>query len=181
MFVFLMNENVGIREPGVSDFIYRGAIVENSEVGAGALKVTRFGFRKLCGNHIIWDAGEVLEVSIRHVGNARNRQDAWFASFLKYMDESASEEEAKVAYARNKLIAATKDEVLDALFGKRSLNLSRKTLEAGFDSVKPSEDGDPRTVWGVVQGLTRYSQTVPYADKRTDIDRAAGRILSFNF
>jgi len=36
-------------------------------------------------------------------------------------------------------------------------------------------------VWGFMQGLTRYSQLEPYADARTAIDKAAGRILDFAF
>lgn len=43
------------------------------------------------------------------------------------------------------------------------------------------EENDPRTQYGIVQGLTRYSQTIPFADKRQDIDRAAGRILELDF
>ena len=32
---------------------------------------------------------------------------------------------------------------------------------------------DPRTVWRMVQGLTAYSQTLPFADERDQVDRAA--------
>jgi hypothetical protein len=63
------------------------------------------------------------------------------------------------------------------LFGKRSLRLSRKTLEGGYTAVIEAQDGPANTVWGMAQGLTRYSQTLPNADDRTDIDRAAGRLL----
>ena len=101
----------------------------------------------------------------------------WDAEIRKYMNESVSDDEAKIASAKSRLIAATKDEVLDALFGKRTINLSRKVLEASYEAVQPDVDGDPRTPWGMAQGLTRYSQTTPYADKRTEIDRAAGRLL----
>ena len=31
--------------------------------------------------------------------------------------------------------------------------------------------------WGFTQGLTRLSQTIPYANIRTALDRSAGRIL----
>ncbi len=58
-----------------------------------------------------------------------------------------------------------------------SLASGRSTFPVGYDAVQPDVDGDPRTPWGMAQGLTRYSQTTPYADKRTDIDRAAGRLL----
>lgn len=178
MFAFIRNRAAIVQESGNGDGLQRGVIVENSEVGASALKLTRFLYRVMCGNHIIWGASDMTEISIRHVGNARRRWNVYAAAIKQYADESASEEEARIASAKYKLIAATKEEVLDALFGKRSVGLSRKTLEAGYDAVVPDQDGDPNSVWGFAQGLTRYSQTVPYADERTVIDRAAGRILA---
>jgi hypothetical protein len=35
--------------------------------------------------------------------------------------------------------------------------------------------------WGIAQGLTEYSQKAPYADARTKLDRAAGKVLEMAF
>ena len=180
LFAFLRNPNLAIEEKG-QGAVYRGVIVENSEVGAAALKLTRFLYREMCGNHIIWGASKVVDLSLRHVGRIRDQWYKWSYEIRKYAEESVSDEAAKISSARTVQIAGTKEDVLDKLFGLRSLQLSRKTLEAGYDAVKPDQDGDPRTVWGIVQGLTRHSQTLPYQDKRNDIDRAAGRVLAINF
>jgi len=177
MFAFVRNQTRTISEPGNPDGLQRGLIAENSEVGGGSLKLTRFLYREMCGNHIIWGASDVVEMSARHIGNVRDKMALWQAEITRYMNESASDDEAKIAAAKRKLIGATKEEVLDALFGKRSIGLSRKTLDAGYEATQPDVDGDPRTPWGMAQGLTRFSQSQPYADKRTDIDRAAGRLL----
>lgn len=181
MFAFLRSANVTVAEPGTNEPIYRGIIVENSEVGAAALKLTRFLYRCMCGNHIIWGASKVVELSIRHVGEARSKWGVFASQVRKWADESTSDEEAMIAKAKHRIIAATKDEVLDAIFGKRVINLPRKTIEAGYDACDRDQDGDPNTVWGVVQGLTRHSQTLPHADKRTDIDKAAGKLLDLDF
>lgn len=181
MFAFLRNRSAVIREPGNPDGLQRGVIVENSEVGASALKLTRFLYREMCGNHIIWGASKVVEISVRHIGDARYRWGAYQGELRRYMEESATDTEAKVASARTVLLGTDKNAVLDKLFGMRSLNLSRKTLDAGYSACLPEQDGDPRSVWGMVQGLTRYSQTIPYADGRTAIDRAAGKLLEANF
>lgn len=181
MFVFLRSANTTINEPGSDRPIWRGVIVENSEVGAGALKFTRFMYRAMCGNHIIWGASKVMEVSFRHVGSVQERWGAFQTTVRSWSDASESEERGIIERAQSRMIAATKDEVLDALFGKPQLKLSRKTLEAGYDAVKQDQDGDPRTVWGIVQGLTRHSQTLPFADTRTELDRAAGKILTIDF
>lgn len=181
MFVFLSNPNVTVAERGADSPMYRGVIVENSEVGASALKLSRFLYREMCGNHIIWGASEVVDISVRHIGNARQRWGYYAAQIRRYAESSASDEEAKIAEAKGHIIGATKEDVLDALFGKRSLGLSRKTLEAGYDAVVESQDGPANTQWGIVQGLTRHSQTIPYADKRTDVDKAAGKIMDLDF
>jgi hypothetical protein len=177
MFAFVCNDSAIIREPGNPDGLKRGVIVENSEVGASALKLTRFLYRAMCGNHIIWGASKVLEISVRHVGNARDRWGLYRYELQRYAESSANEDESKIASAKTRVIGSTKEEVLDKLFGIRSLGLSRKALEAGYDAALPAQDGNPNTVWGMVQGLTRYSQTQPYADTRTAIDRSAGKLL----
>lgn len=181
MFVFLRSKNVEITERGTNSPVWRGVIVENSEVGASALKLTRFMYREMCGNHIIWGASKVMELSVRHIGDARSRWQYFSTQVRKWADQSAGDENAVIEAAQSKVIAATKDEVLDAIFGKRVIGISRKTLEAGYAAVKVDEDGDPRTVWGLVQGLTRHSQTLKFADSRTELDRAAGRLLEADF
>lgn len=103
------------------------------------------------------------------------------AEIKKYAESSATDEEAKIASAKRKIISGNKDELLDKLFGIKSLNLSRKTLEAGYDSINPDEDGDPHSAWAMVQGLTRFSQTLPFANQRNEIDAAAGKILQIEF
>lgn len=182
MFAFLMRQDRTITEPGMLHPLYRGVIVENSEVGDSALKMSRFLFREVCGNHIIWGVQQVTDISIRHVGNADERWGQYAAQLRRYADGAASLEEAQIASAKTKMLGGTRDEVLDKLFGLRSLRLSRKMVEAGYDAVNPDEDGDPRTVWGMVNGLTRYSQTLDaFADKRVEVDRAAGRLMEIVF
>ena len=170
MFAFVRNNNVVIREQGNPDGLQRGVIVQNSEVGASALKLTRFLYREMCGNHIIWGASKVLEIKVRHVGNARYRWSGYEAELRRYLSQGAEKDEYLISQAKTVRIGNTKEQVLNKLFGIRSINLSRKTLEAGFDATVPAQDGDPKTVWGIVQGLTRHSQTVPFADQRTAIE-----------
>jgi hypothetical protein len=177
MFVFLRANNRSVNEAGTDSPMWKGVIVENSEVGASALKLTKFLYRELCGNHIIWGASEVMDVSLRHVGSVRNRFSLMAVQANKWLDASVSDLEGQIERSKTALIAATKEEVLDTLFGKRSLGLTRKALDASYEAVREDEDGDPRTVWGFAQGVTRYSQSIPYADERTKLDKAAGKIL----
>ena len=181
MFAFVVNDNAVIREPGNESGLRRGVIVQNSEVGASALKLTRFLFRDICCNFIIWGASQVLEIKVRHIGNARDRWQGYNAELRRYLNQGAQQDEERISSARTVKIGDTKEQVLDRLFGMRSLNLSRKVLDAGYEAVNPSEDGNPNTVWGMVNGLTRHSQKLPHADARTAIDTAAGKLMEANF
>lgn len=180
LFAFLRNPDLTIEEKG-GGAVYRGIIYENSEVGSGALKATRFLYREMCGNHIIWGASDVIDLSLRHVGSIREKMQRWEVALTEYANSSASDDEAMIARSQRAVIADTKEGVLDRLFGIKSLGLSRKQLDTSYEAVNADQDGDPRTVWGFAQGITRYSQTIPYADKRHDIDRAAGRVLKIAF
>jgi hypothetical protein len=178
LYAFIRHSSRTLNEPGNPDGLQRGLIAENSEVGAGKLKLTKFLYREMCGNHIIWGASDVVELAVRHVGAIRDRLRLWDVQVRQYLDESAIDDEAKIAASKARLIATTKEDVLNMLFSDRRIGLSRKALEAGYDAVQPDVDGDPRTPWGMVNGLTRSSQATPYADQRMAIDTAAGRVLS---
>jgi len=70
------------------------------------------------------------------------------------------------------------------MFGfKAKLNLTKKVIEGSFTIAQEhaDTDGDPRSYWGLAQGMTRYSQTTGFADERTAIDSAAGKLLRMAF
>jgi hypothetical protein len=177
MFAFLCSDRI-IAEPGRPEAgLKRGSIVRNSEVGGGSAWRLDFLYREMCGNHIIWGAENVVETSIRHVGNAAERFADLMLTASEYLDSSADAEEQKIARWGSVRIAGDREKVLDAVFSMKAVGLSRKAITAGLDANVADLDGDPLTPWGLAQGLTRHSQTIAYADKRAEMDRAAGRLL----
>lgn len=176
MFAFLMSKDRPVLDP-TGNTLRRGIITVNSEVGDCSLKVLGFYFREICGNHIIWGAEQIAEIRLTHRGKIHER---WLDSEIeirKYLDTAESFDQAKFQ-ALTVHIADDKDAVLDKLFGLRAaIGLSRKVLTASYDAVDVEQDGDPRSVWGFAQGVTRYSQTIPFADQRMELDRAAGKLL----
>lgn len=179
MFVFLMSNGRTITDP-TGQTLRRGIITVNSEVGDCALKVMGFYFRDVCANHIIWGAQQIAEIRLTHRGKIRERWMETDIEIRRYLDGAASLDEATLQSLTVR-IADDKDAVLDKLFGLRSLGLSRKVLNAAYEAVDPMEDGDPRSVWGFAQGITRHAQTIPYADQRTELDRAAGKLMQLTF
>jgi hypothetical protein len=185
LFVFMVNESRRIND-GSPEGLSRGFFISNSEVGAAALKVTTFLYRHVCGNHIVWDATKQTEVRIVHRGNADQRFARELAAEIKtYAERAAGEDEQRIASARRLTLGPDKAAVLDTLFGKLRGIVSRHTLEEGFDratlDAQADRTIDPRTAWGMVQGLTAYSQSLPFADERDQVDRAAGKVLAMAF
>src|SRR5215831_13894838 len=180
LFAMVRQRNDYIQQPvcGSDAPIYKGFICWNSEVGDKKVGGMSSLYSGMCVNHLIWNARDVFEFEARHVGNVRDKLNLFAVRMREYARKSMDEDAAVIKRAAHKLIAATKDEVLDKLFGKsKTLRLSRKTIEAGYDAVRVDQDGDPKTVWGMVQGLTRHSQTLVNADARTAVDVAAGKIM----
>lgn len=176
MFAFLVNERARIEDNSTGG-LARGIFVINSEVGAKQFEIWRFLYRFVCGNHIVWGASQVESISIRHVGDIRGKiYGKIHAAMRTYADDSASEETAVIKTAQSRVLGAKKDEVLDFIFGKRIL--SRKQAGLAYDAVQPDVDGDPRTLWGFTQGITRLSQATGYADDRLTLDAAAGKVLN---
>lgn len=184
MFAFMVQNDRRISEPGNPDGLARGFFVGNSEVGASAFFIIKFLYRHVCGNHIVWGAQQVSELRIKHVGAADDRAFAEIrGQLVKYANESASDDEARIRTAANFVIAGTKDEVLDRLFKIKNLGVSRRQLDAAYDIVvaEESTDVNPNSAWGMAQGLTRLSQQAAYADERVGMDRAAGKVLAIAF
>lgn len=185
MFAFLVNESA-IIDDGSEGGLARGFFVSNSEVGDASLKLTRFLYRAVCGNHIVWGAEQVSEISIRHIGNAGDRFGREFVAELrKYSDSSTADDTQRISQAKSFKLGGTKEEILDSLFGMKRLGLSRKALEASYTYAErenaENRTGDPHSAWGFAGGITRLAQESTYASERVKLDRAAGKVLEMAF
>ena len=188
MFVFQVNNRFRIAEPGNASGLGRGFFVENSEVGAARFRLTTFLYRYMCCNHIIWGAENVKEIAVRHVGSAHDRMlyqlDSLAVELRDYANATGSQDEAKIRAARSYQIPAKdKDALLDKIFSLLKGQVNRTTLEKSYDLAVEHEvtDGNPRSAWGFAQGMTRFSQTIPYTDERVKVDRTAARVVAMAF
>lgn len=181
LFVFLINTKNRIQD-GSAEGLSRGVFISNSEVMGTSFRVTTFLFRHVCGNHIVWGAEGVKEIRFKHVGDINQRANRVLSYELRKIETTgANALEAKISKARGLLIGKTKDDVLDALFGKKVLG--RADLASAYDTANRhrDQDGDPRSHWGMAQGITRMSQIEQHADTRNSLDRAAGKVLDLAF
>lgn len=183
MFAFLVDNERPIFESLPGGGLGRGFFVSNSEVGDASFRVTTFLYEYVCGNHRVWGAQGVQELRIAHVGNADERAFSKLSIELrKYADSSAAETEGRIESCRRMTLGATKDEVLDKVFGLNT-GLSRKQIGAGYDRAVEQEAryGAPNTVWGFTGGLTEVARDLPNADARVELERKAGKVMQIAF
>lgn len=186
MFAFLVDTKHRI-DDGTEDGLGRGFFAINSEVGQGAFKLITFYYRYVCGNHIVWGAENVQKMRIIHKGRpAKNFENTMRIELERYANSSANDDEAKIESAKRMELGANKEQVLDALFSRKSLGIAKKDLDAAYSLAEYDYEinkggSPPNTVWGMVQGITRHSQTKPYADERSKLDMSAGKILEMAF
>lgn len=180
MFVFLVQKDKVIAD-GSESGLMRGIIVWNSEVGKSTFGMQSFYFRGVCGNHIIWDAEDVKELRMRHVGLTDDKAFRGLEMELRrYANGSGDLMEAKIETARKFVLKSTNPaDVIDFVFDKKML--SRADAKRAIDAVVPDVDGPAYTAWGLAQGITRLSQSEVNADTRTALDRAAGKVLQVAF
>lgn len=181
MFVFLVDDTRQIEVNGA--MLTRGFFLWNSEVGDKSLGIQTFMLDSVCGNHIVWGAQDVREMRIRHTGNADSQ---WHRTvnveLRKYAESSALGDIQKIEKAQRTLIAGSKDDVLDILFGRKSLGLSKANIEGAYSiAERTPRYGDPKSAWGIANGLTELSQMQPHTETRVKLDRAAGQILEIAF
>lgn len=187
LFLFLINEADPISD-GTPHPLFRGMILWNSEVGDMSLGGMAFLLKGVCGNHIIHDASNVMEFNFRHVGSVAQRTDrALEVEIRRYANSSGTEQYARLESAKRMVLGATKQEAIDAVLGfartKKLTQITPAVLEAAYETADDHASwyGNPRSVYGMVNGLTEVSQRNTHTDERHALDKAAGRVLEMAF
>lgn len=180
MFAFLIHPDIVLEDGLAPAGLRRGTMIRQSEVGDCAIWKQDFLFNTVCGNHIVWDAQNVRTTRVRHLGSKVT--DGWMAMIREIAQDthaSAEQQQQDIIRARDEIILGEgRDEIMQLLFGKRWA--TKKQAGRAYDLAVEHEDvhGNPRSLWGMVQGLTRLSQQTPYADERARLDVAAGKMLT---
>lgn len=181
MFAFLICEGKPIDDGSGGHGLNRGIFVSNSEIGAGAFTITTFLYDAVCGNHIVWGAEDIHRLSIRHLGNAEPRAfEALERDLQHYIGADASALTNKMKSARKLVLGKDRKETTETLFNNRGLKLGLRDLEMAYDLAEHM-DGErvkPNTVWGMVCGVTRLSQTEGYTNHRTRMDATSARLMA---
>jgi len=173
----LVNEDHEIEVPGSNgtDVLYRGFFAWNSETGSKTFGLTTFMYRYICDNRIVWGAQEITELRIRHSSGGPGRFVREAEPFLRrYLEAGTGPVVEQIEAAQAKEVATSEEKTVEWLRGKGftqglALTAARKAKE---------EDGNPRSVWNLVQALTSQAQQTQHTDERVAIETKAGKLMA---
>ena len=180
MFLFLADEDNAVEwrpdNGGQGAAFYRFLIVGNSETTARKLCYIMGLMEGVCGNHLIWGAEETVVVERRHIGDPGRIMEALRLAIEALRDRRTIHEDLRVLEAaRTTDFAPDQDKAVEVLFPRYVTKaIAARAVESAIMDFHASL---PLSVWNVVRGLTRVSQSIPYEDQRLEVDKAAGRIL----
>lgn len=165
---------------------FRFVTLENSEVGENRKLKATFGLMNyVCMNHILWGVSNVHSVEKKHRRGSVGLFHEEFTEALDLVTRAEAVPEALYHAAKQRELGTTKEDTVRAAyeFGRKknipslTLGVCERAWDAAEANPGDADGATPNTYWGFVQGASRYSQAIPYADRRVAIDSAVGLLL----
>lgn len=178
-FVLMANPDMS-KDDGFGHGLIPFLIVWNSEVGERSFGIMTGTMQGVCGNACLWGCEDVVTTKFKHMGKIHDKfTSAWEAlrqtgpipvpdNLIRVMGIMAKEK-----------LGADADTVVNTLYKQRiSPALTQKIIRAAIVNAEQhvTDDGDPYTLLGITNALTRYSQTLPNTDARFNVDQAVAMI-----
>lgn len=152
-----------------------GFFVWNSEVGRRSVGIQTFWFQRICQNHIVWDATEVVEFSRKHTANVRDALDEirrMVETLVKQRDQRRDSFAAVMKKAMTERLGSDADEVTSVLTAEK---IPRQLIK---DAMELAQQQGAFTIFALVDALTKLSQRTVYAGDRTELDTRIGQLLA---
>jgi hypothetical protein len=176
-FIFLVDEahdvEIRLAGDGVRN-LHRGFITWNSEVGSATFGLMTFLYDYCCDNRTIWGAEEVETFTVRHTagGPDRFRREAQ-PMLAKYAAASVQAVKRTLEAASRFKVGSTDDEVLAWL---RKQAFAKGEAAQIIESAK-AEEGDARTLWQVINGITAKARSIQHQDDRLALEQRGSALL----
>lgn len=152
-----------------------GFFLWNSEVGCRSLGIETFWFQKVCRNHIVWDAIEVVEFSRKHTANVHDSLGEIrriIERLVERRDERKDGFAKLIKRAMNERLGADSEEVEKALAKEK---IPRSTIKSAMEIARQH---GAFTIWALVDALTRVAREQGNAGDRTEADAKASKLLA---
>lgn len=173
LFCFLIDPNGWIDING--EQFAPGMFCWNSEVGKRSIGVQTFWYQRICGNHIVWDAVEVVEFSRKHTANVRESLSEVRDIICRLVNRRDERRDGFAKVIKTAMGTRFANSAEDAVFELTKHGFARTLATKSIDYA--SERGS-LTVFSVVDALTRLTQKMVNAGDRTALDQKAARLLS---
>jgi len=174
VFIFLVSENA--IDAGGGDVVNRGFYVWNSEVGSSTFGIATFTYDYVCDNRIIWGQANFSEIKIRHTSGGPHRFVAQATPQLAaYANAATGDTVATIKAAKAREVGRDKKSVIEWM---KARGFTAAVAGKAYAAAENDPRGyNPRTVWGLVQGVTDVAHDVGHTDDRVSIETQAGRLL----
>ena len=173
MFLFLIDPDGWTEIDG--EAFAPGFFAWNSEVGRRSLGVQTFWYQRICQNHIVWDAVEVVEFSRKHTANVHRSLDELrhvIRSLVAKRDARRSSFARVIKQAMQTKLGDDAEEVQSVL---TKSGIARTMAQQAIELVRPQ---GRYTVFAMVDALTRLASRIANAGDRTSVDQQVGKLLT---
>ncbi|MBN8625768.1 MAG: DUF932 domain-containing protein [Planctomycetes bacterium] len=173
MFCFLIDPTGWIEIDG--EAFAPGFFVWNSEVGRRSLGLQTFWFQRVCQNHIVWDAVEVVEFSRKHTANVRDG----LLEIRRHIEALVAKRDAR----RDKFAEVLK-QAMHTRLGSDADEVSKELGKHGIpqhfikDALEIARTQGGFTIFALVDALTRLTQRMNFVADRAEYDLKVGQLLS---
>ena len=180
VFIFLVDPNHPIEVNG--EKLFRGFYTWNSEVGSATFGLATFLYRYVCDNRIIWGATNVQELRIRHTGGAPERFAYEGARYLsRYANESTAILTDQITRAQAYEVAPAEraaDTATEGWGGWLKKRGFTDALAKNAVAAAQAEEGQARSLWDIVQGVSAYARQIHHTDERVKVESMAGKLMN---
>ena len=152
-----------------------GFFIWNSEVGRRTVGIQTFWFQRVCQNHIVWDAVEVVEFTRKHTANVRDA----LTDIRQIIDGLVAKRDSR----RDSFVTCIRKAMTEK-FGSDADDVTKRLSQEGIprhlikDAMAIAQAQGGFTIFAIVDALTRLSQKVALAGDRMELDAKIGQLLS---
>jgi hypothetical protein len=152
-----------------------GFFVWNSEVGRRSLGLQTFWFQRICQNHLVWDAMQIVDFSRKHTANVRDGLD----EIRRHIGELVAQRDARrdsFAEALKKAMHVRLGADAEAVMKE----LAKHDIPQHYikDAMEIAKAQGGFTIFALVDALTRLTQRVNFAADRAAVDAKVAGLLT---
>ncbi|HNO77026.1 MAG TPA: DUF932 domain-containing protein [Phycisphaerae bacterium] len=173
MFVFLIDPTGWIEING--EAFAPGFFVWNSEVGRRTVGIQSFWFQKVCQNHIVWDAVDVVEFSRKHTANVYDSLDDIRRIIERLVAKRDERRDGFAVVIKSAMQTKLGDDADDVLKLLQHKGIQRKLAK---EALSIAEKKGAFTIFAVVDALTQLSGHDCFAGRRAELDVQASSLLN---